>query len=743
MKPAPSDRGRACRGLPVWTPTYLLLGLGLATWPDGALAQAPTVAEVQITPETMTLGLGQKQALFATAFDARGNLIAAAKFTFWSSDTMIAQVRKDGTVVGVNPGLAKIEARTGGRRASMAVLITGSPPGARAQPVSSLTLDPAGASLFPGENVRVTPRAVREDGSPALVGRVTWISRNPEIATVDTGGVVTGVAPGRAVIEASSGSKLVATLTVTVSPPEYVLSRQSLNLAPGEVDTLRALVPSQGNRELRGLVQWRSSDSSVASVSPTGIVRAHGAGKTEVIASGLSLERRIPVTVHRDPAALVVSPQPSAGPIQVPLRSSRRFTAVAEADDSTSIPEARVTWELADTAVASFDPGSGMLTPRTLGTTTLTARTAGIRPAVWTIEVTAGEIGVQPERAGLAIGQRTTLAAILRDAPGGEVGKAPAVRWSSDRPDVALAREGGVVEGVGPGRAAVTATTPWGKSARADVIVTADLLLSSSRGGSYGIYQIRVTGPHTLMPLLTDTATNIQASLSPDRTRVAFSSNRGGNFDLYLMDADGQNLRRLTTDPRNEGDPFWTPDGTRIVYTSTRGTGTQIAIISLDGSEVVLTATPGGNHSPAVSPDGRTIAFVSARDGNQELYSMGIDGSNPRRITRTSVREASPRFFPNGDLAFAVERGGGSKGSKILRLAMGGSKTTSILQTEQPISALAVSRDGDRLAYVVGRIADAARGRVEFSLFLQSTATGSPPVPVPLKSGEQILTPSF
>lgn len=122
---------------------------------------------------------------------------------------------------------------------------------------------------------------------------------------------------------------------------------------------------------------------------------------------------------------------------------------------------------------------------------------------------------------------------------------------------------------------------------------------------------------------------------------------------------------------------------------------------------------------------------------------MGIDGSNPRRITRTSVREASPRFFPNGDLAFAVERGGGSKGSKILRMATGNSKTTSLLQTEQPISSLAVSREGDRLAYVVGRIADAARGRVEFSLFLQSTAMGSPPVAVPLKSGEQILTPSF
>ena len=78
-----------------------------------------------MTPETMTLGVGQKQAIFATAFDQRGNLIPSAKFTFWSSDTLIAQVRKDGTVLGVTPGLAKIEARSQGRRASLAVLITG------------------------------------------------------------------------------------------------------------------------------------------------------------------------------------------------------------------------------------------------------------------------------------------------------------------------------------------------------------------------------------------------------------------------------------------------------------------------------------------------------------------------------------------------------------------------------------------------------------------------------------------
>jgi hypothetical protein len=87
-----------------------------------------------------------------------------------------------------------------------------------------------------------------------------------------------------------------------------------------------------------------------------------------------------------------------------------------------------------------------------------------------------------------------------------------------------------------------------------------------------------------------------------------------------------------------------------------------------------------------------------------------------------------------------IERG---KGSRVMRMAWGSNKTTSLLQTQHPVSSIAVSRDSDRLAYVVGRIADAAKGRVEFSLFLQSTAPGSQPTAVPLKRGEQILTPSF
>ncbi len=748
MKSVLSDRVRVPARLPIWLLPSLRGGFALAASMPAASAQAQTVSEIQVTPETMTLGVGQKQALFAAAFDGRGNLIAAAKFTFWSSDTMIARVRKDGTVLGITPGLAKIEARAQGKRASMAVLITGSAPGAtvaaRAASASLLTLDPASVILFPGENVRITPFAVREDGNPTAAGRVTWRSLKPEIASVDTAGVVTGLGPGRTVVQVSTSSRLMATLPVEVSQPDFAISPSRLVLGPGESDTVRVVVPTQGSREIHGLVHWRSTDSSVVSVGPSGIVRGRAPGQAEIIATGFSQERRAPVVVHQLPEALVVSPQHSAGAVQVPLRATRRFTAVAEAADSSPIPEARVTWQLSDTAVAAFDRTSGVFTPKAVGTTTLTALLAGIEPAVWTVQVIPGEIELQPARVGMAPGRRMTLSAFLKDEQGARAGRATGVRWSSDKPDVALAREGGVIDALSPGRAVVTASASWGKTAKADVFVVGDLLLSSNRGGSFGIYQMRASGSLNLLPLMQDSATNLQAALAPDRTRIAFSSNRSGSFDLHLMDADGTNLRRLTTDAGNEGDPAWTPDAAQIVYTATRGTTTQIAIMTTDGGAArSLTTSSGGNHSPSVSPDGRSIAFISGRDGNQEIYAMNLDGSNQRRLTKTAERESSPRFFRNGDLAYVVERGGRSRGSRVMRLAWGGTSASPLLQTENPVPAIAVSREGDRLAYVVGRITDAGKGRVEFSFFLQSTAPGSPPVPVPLNPGEQILNPSF
>jgi Tol biopolymer transport system component len=707
--------------------------------PPAAL-RAQSASEVQVTPETMTLAVGQKQPIFATAFDRQGNLIATAKFTFWSSDTSIAKVTREGTVQGMAAGLAKVEARTQGRRASLAVLITGASAGPGSAG-SLLTLEPTTAMLLPGETVRITPQAVHEDGSSTVVGKVTWKSLKPEVATVDSTGMVVAVAPGKSIVQASAPAGLMATLPVEVEQADIVLLGDIDALGPQDAETLSVRVPSQNNREIHAGIQWQSADTSVATVDSTGIVTARAPGHTEIVMHGLGLERRAPLLVHKLPERLVVSPKPATEPLLVPVKSTRQFNAVAEGADSGAIPEVRIVWAVGDSSRAAFDRTTGTLTARDTGATTLTANLHGFEPVVWRVQVVPGIVSLDRTRVGLRLGEHAALTASLRDDDNKVIGPAT-VQWSSDRPEIAAVSNGDV-RGVSPGHAMVSAAAPWGRPVTADVFVTADLLVSSNRSGAFGLYQIRSDSPDTLLPISLDGGAT-QAVRSPDRTRIAYSSARGGSADIYLADADGRNPRRLTSDPGAETQPAWTPDGSRLVYTATPTGGVaQVMSVKVDGTDPrpLTSSTTGGNTAPDVSPDGRRVAFVSTRDGNPEIYEVTLAGGEARRLTKTGDREANPRYLPGGDLLYVLDKG--SK-ARLMRLAAGSSAAPlPVLEIDQPVVALDVSPDGERVAYVAGKVAQAGKGKSQLSLRIQPLAPRSTPVLVPLHPGEQVLSPSF
>ncbi len=180
---------------------------------------------------------------------------------------------------------------------------------------------------------------------------------------------------------------------------------------------------------------------------------------------------------------------------------------------------------------------------------------------------------------------------------------------------------------------------------------------------------------------------NWLSSWSPDGTRIAFTSNRDGNAELYVMNRDGSNVRRLTNHPSIDTTPTWSPGGNEIAFTSDRSGRPQIYLIPADGgvaprrisneswadratwapapyNEIAYSALigstnniriydvasgerrqitfgEGSNESPVFSPNGRHIAFMSTRRGRSHIFTIGRDGKNLRQIT-TSGNNYTP-----------------------------------------------------------------------------------------------------
>jgi Tol biopolymer transport system component len=149
---------------------------------------------------------------------------------------------------------------------------------------------------------------------------------------------------------------------------------------------------------------------------------------------------------------------------------------------------------------------------------------------------------------------------------------------------------------------------------------------------------------------------------SPDAQSIAFIAARDGHPDVWLIDADGTNERRLTREDVVPGPLAWSRDGARLAFTAEHDGAPWVHVIDVrGGSAAPLTEGVG----PSWSPDGARIAFGSGRWGTGEIYSIASDGTDPRRLTTTSssvLREAWswwPAWAPDGSrIAFQSNRGG-------------------------------------------------------------------------------------
>jgi hypothetical protein len=133
--------------------------------------------------------------------------------------------------------------------------------------------------------------------------------------------------------------------------------------------------------------------------------------------------------------------------------------------------------------------------------------------------------------------------------------------------------------------------------------------------------------------------------------RIAFVSDRDGDPEIYVANADGTDETRLTESAGGDYHPVWSPDGSQIAFYSERDGNAEIYIMGADGSEVTrLTNHSANDYDPAWSPDGSQIAFHTHRYGQNAMVAvMNVDGSSVRRLTPDDIGGWSPDWSPEGD----------------------------------------------------------------------------------------------
>ena len=220
------------------------------------------------------------------------------------------------------------------------------------------------------------------------------------------------------------------------------------------------------------------------------------------------------------------------------------------------------------------------------------------------------------------------------------------IRWSPDAERIAYIREKG-------GETSVMMSRKDGSSPQllTQIMGTeigdwskdgGSLVFTIGEGAGRGMYTVNPDGVNELK---FTNQRDYSPRWSPDSKHLAFVSTRDGAPDLYIIDRNGGNLRRITDTPAEEYDISWSPNGQFLMFVCDHEGNPEIYTTPKDGSTINrLTRNTVVDEQPVWSPNGSRIAFVSYKDGDADIFVMESNGANQLRLTNNDANDTSPSW---------------------------------------------------------------------------------------------------
>jgi len=216
------------------------------------------------------------------------------------------------------------------------------------------------------------------------------------------------------------------------------------------------------------------------------------------------------------------------------------------------------------------------------------------------------------------------------------------------------------------------------------------LIFASDRDGNRELYVMDLSlavsgeGDAALVNLTQHPAPDWQPAWSPDGNRVAFSSHRDDNWEIYVVDVDGGNLERLTDHSESDFSPSWSPDGRQLVFASRRYVDADLFAIDVETGELTqLTQGELNEFDPAWSPDGKWIAYVTQIGDQGDVHVMRADGADPINLTNSPyANDFQPTWTPDGQWVVFVSYATAEGDHELYRMRPDGSEVTRLTNDE-------------------------------------------------------------
>lgn len=348
---------------------------GLVACNDAVVAPTPVtpaVTTVSLNVTAAQIEVGRTINITATIRDQRDSVMTGKTVTWSSSATPVATVSANGVVTGVTKGQATIMANVEGKIATATIFVTDAS-------VNTVSLSATVPSpFFVGQTVQATASPRDINNNPLTSFAINWTSSNTAVATVSSTGLITAVSAGSATITATAGGKTatlvvntslvpVSTITVTATKPAQI--GRNLQLT----STLRSATGTTLTADQR-IFGWASTDTTVATVSSTGVLTGVSAGSTIVTCVVEGKVGLLNVTVSEVGIQyLVVTPDST----DIKVGATRQFVAQAFDADSVALSTAALngrtfTWTSSDLTKGAVSAG-GLVTGLTSGAIDITA----------------------------------------------------------------------------------------------------------------------------------------------------------------------------------------------------------------------------------------------------------------------------------------------------------------------------------------------------------------------------------